>query len=193
MLVGVTGILAGVGSDWVHLAVGGITLQIIIPASDIGSLGSTGSQVNLFTYLRFLNDQPVLYGFTSKAALDLFLLTTGVTGVGPRMSLSLLSDLGAAGLRKAIAEEDAATLGSVSGVGRRTASRIILELKGKVELEPDKLAAAPIGGDSEVIAALTALGYSSAEARRAVASLPRSPELTVEDYIRQALLHIGSA
>lgn len=190
MIVGVSGALAGAGSDWVHLTVGGVTLQIYVPAADIAALGPVGGPVQLFTHLRIRDDQPIIYGFTSPAALELFQVTMGVSGVGPRLSLALLSGLGAAGLQQAISSGDVAALSNISGVGRRIASRIVLELKGKLELEPAELAAAP-GDDGEVIAALTALGYSTAEARRAVNNLARSPELTTEDYIRQALLQLG--
>ena len=195
MIVGVSGALAALGSDWVHLSVGGVTLQIYVPASDLAALGPVGGPVQLFTHLRIRDDQPILYGFTSPAALELFQVTMGVSGVGPRLSLALLSGLGASGLQQAITEGDVATLSGVSGVGRRIASRIVLELKGKLELEPAELTAgeSPAGGDGAVIAALTALGYSTAEARRAITNLERSPELTVEDYIRQALLQMGGS
>ena len=194
MIVAVTGVLSAAGGDWVHLTVGGVTLQLYVPASDISALGDIGSQAHLFTHLRMRDDQPVLYGFSTPAALELFLVTQGVSGVGPRLGLALLSGLGAAGLQQAIAEGDVATLSGISGVGRRIAGRIVLELKGKLELEPGDMAGIPAGGmDGEVIAALTALGYSTAEARRAIANLDRSPEMTVEDYIRQALLQIGGS
>ena len=194
MIVAVTGVLSAIGSDWVHLTVGGVTLQLYVPASDIAALGDIGSQAHLFTHLRMRDDQPVLYGFSTPAALELFLVTQGVSGVGPRLGLALLSGLGAAGLQQAIAEGDVATLSGISGVGRRIAGRIVLELKGKLELKPGDMAGIPAGGmDGAVIAALTALGYSTAEARRAIANLDRSPEMTVEDYIRQALLQIGGS
>ena len=195
MIVAVTGVLSAAGGDWVHLTVGGVTLQVYVPASDISTLGDIGSQAHLFTHLRMRDDQPVLYGFSTPAALELFLVTQGVSGVGPRLGLALLSGLGAAGLQQAITEGDVATLSGISGVGRRIAGRIVLELKGKLELEPgDGAGASPSGGiDGEVIAALTALGYSTAEARRAIVNLDRSPELAVEDYIRQALLQIGGS
>jgi Holliday junction DNA helicase RuvA len=192
VIVAVTGVLSAAGGDWVHLTVGGVTLQLYVPASDISALGDIGSQAHLFTHLRMRDDQPVLYGFSTPAALELFLVTQGVSGVGPRLGLALLSGLGAAGLQQAITEGDVATLSGISGVGRRIAGRIVLELKGKLELEPGDMAGIPAGGmDGEVIAALTALGYSTAEARRAIVNLDRSPELAVEDYIRQALLQIG--
>ena len=166
MIVAVTGVLSAAGGDWVHLMVGGVTLQLYVPASDIAALGDIGSQVHLFTHLRMRDDQPVLYGFSTPAALELFLVTQGVSGVGPRLGLALLSGLGAAGLQQAITEGDVATLSGISGVGRRIAGRIVLELKGKLELELGDVAGIPAGGgmDGEVIAALTALGYSTAEA-----------------------------
>ena len=191
MIVGVTGLLAGVGDDWVHLTVGGVTLQVYVPVSDLLTLGPVGSQVHLFTHLRIRDEHPILYGFTSQAALDLFLVTQGVSGVGPRLGLALLSGLGAAGLQQAIAVGDTARLSGVSGVGRRTADRIILELQGKVESESMEEGGAPAGGDAELIDALTALGYSTTEIRRVLASLERSPDLTFDDYLRQALQQIG--
>ncbi len=191
MIVGVTGQLAATGDDWVHLTVGGVTLQISVPVSDILTLGSVGTQIHLYTHLRIRDEHPILYGFTSQAALDLFLVTQGVSGVGPRLGLALLSGLGAAGLQQAIAVGDTARLSGVSGVGRRTADRIILELKGKVDSDIIDDPGAPAGGDAELIDALTALGYSTAEIRRVLANLDRSPELTFEDYLRQALQQIG--
>ena len=192
MIVGVNGLLAATGDDWVQVAIGGVTLQVSVPAAEILSLGPAGSQVQLFTYLRIRDEHPILYGFTTQAALDLFLVTQGVSGVGPRLGLALLSGLGAAGLQQAIALGDSARLSGVSGVGRRTADRIILELKGKMEgVELDGAEAQPSSGDTELIDALTALGYSTTEIRRVLANLDRSPDLTFEDYLRQALQQIG--
>ena len=103
MIAGVSGILAATGDDWIHLTVGGVTFQVLVPASEILTLGPVGAQVQLFTHLRIRDDQPVLYGFTSQAGLDLFLATQAVSGVGPRLGLALVSGLGAAGLQQAIA------------------------------------------------------------------------------------------
>ena len=128
----------------------------------------------------------MLYGFLSADSLNLFLLLNGVSGVGPRLALALISSLGAARLQQAIATGDVGALNDAPGVGRRTADRVILELKGKLELEPDEMPTAA-GDMSEVIAALTALGYSTAEARSAIANLDDSPDLTMEDRVRMAL------
>ena len=192
MIAGVNGVLSATGDDWVQVTVGGVTFQVQIPASEILTLGEVGSQVQLFTYLRIRDEHPILYGFTSQAALELFLVTQGVSGVGPRLGLALLSGLGAAGLQQAIALGDSARLSGVSGVGRRTAGRIILELQGKMEgVEVDDQQAGTASGDGELIDALTALGYSTTEIRRALSTLERSPDLTFDDYLRQALLQIG--
>ena len=186
MIVGVRGTLEAVGPDWVHILVGGVTLQVSVPAAAIGELAPVGNQVRLFTNLRMRDEQPVLYGFLSAASLSLFLLLNGVSGVGPRLALALISSLGAARLQQAIATGDVEALNAAPGVGRRTAGRVVLELKGKLELETDEIGAAA-GDMTEVIAALTALGYSTLEARRAVSSLEDSPDLTMEDRVRMAL------
>ena len=186
MIVGIRGTLEAVGPDWVHLLVGGVTLQVSVPAAAIGELAPVGNQVRLFTNLRMRDEQPVLYGFLSAASLNLFLLLNGVSGVGPRLALALISSLGAARLQQAIATGDVEALNAAPGVGRRTAGRVVLELKGKLELETDEIGAAA-GDMTEVIAALTALGYSTLEARRAVGNLDDSPDLTLEDRVRMAL------
>ena len=192
MIVGIQGILEATGPDWVHLRIGGITLQVSVPASAIGGLGPTGSQARLFTHLRIRDDQPLLYGFPDSAALELFQVLLAVSGVGPRISLALISSLGAAGVQQAIASGDVAALSTVTGVGRRTAGRLILELKGKLESGLPASDVLSPASDAEVIAALTALGYSASEARQAVTDLDRSPGLTVEDRIRLALQQFGT-
>ena len=186
MIVGVRGTLEAAGPDWVHILVGGVTLQVSVPAAAIGELAPVGNQVRLFTNLRMRDEQPVLYGFLSAASLNLFLLLNGVSGVGPRLALALISSLGAARLQPAIATGDVEALNAAPGVGRRTAGRVVLELKGKLELETDEIGAAA-GDMTDVIAALTALGYSTLEARRAVGNLEDSPDLTMEDRVRMAL------
>lgn len=191
MIVGLQGTLEATGPDWVHLRIGGVTLQVSVPASAISELGPTGSQARLFTHLRIRDDQPVLYGFPDSSALQLFQVLLAVSGVGPRMSLALISSLGVAGVQMAIAGGDVGALSTVTGVGRRTAGRLVLELKGKLEADSPAAAARFPASDSEVVAALTALGYSASEARQAVNGLDRSPDLTVEDRIRLALQQFG--
>ena len=191
MIVSVRGTLEAVGPDWVHLQVGGISLQISVPGSDINDLGPTGGQVRLFTHLRIRDEQPVLYGFSSTHAMQLFLMLNRVSGVGPRLSLALLSSLGVANLQQAIFNGDIASLSSAPGVGRRTAGRIALELKSKIDEGAAEIGISEGSGDGAVIEALMALGYTAVESRQAVNGLKDASELPVEERIRLALQQFG--
>ena len=191
MIVSVRGILEAVGPDWVHLQVGGISLQISVPGSDINDLGPTGGQVRLFTHLRIRDDQPVLYGFSSTHAMQLFLMLNSVSGVGPRLSLALLSSLGVSNLQQAIFNGDIASLSSAPGVGRRTAGRIALELKSKIDEGAAEIGISEGSGDGAVIEALMALGYTAVESRQAGNGLKDASDLPVEERIRLALQQFG--
>ena len=192
MIVGVRGVLESTGPDWARLSVGGVTLQVFVPGNAVAKLGPIGTTVSLHTLLRIREEQPVLYGFSDASSLDLFTLLTGVSGVGPRLALSLLSVLEPASLQVAVESGDVAALAAAPGVGRRTASRIILDLKGKIKVGEADISGVIAGGDGEVLAALAALGYSASEARAAVNSLPDSDGDTVEDRIRLALQRFAS-
>ena len=192
MIIAVHGTLEATGPDWVHIRVGGVTLQVSVPGNSVSSLGTLGSQVTLHTYLRIRDEEPVLYGFTDAASLGLFGMLTAVSGVGPRTALALLSSLDPARLQTAIMTGDTAALSSAQGVGNRTANRIVLDLKGK--LEGAEFAEVIFSGDADgqVIAALTALGYSPAEARAAAAAPAVTAETEVDDRIRVALQQFAS-
>ena len=193
MLVGVRGALEAVGADWVNVQVGGITLQVFVPASAIPGLGSVGETARLHTALRIQNEQPVLYGFPNAGSVELFGALTGVSGVGPRSAMAILSELGEDGLRQAVASEDVTALARAPGVGRRIASRVVLELRGKLpeaEGGPGGVVVAS-GTDVEAVEALTALGMPLADARQAISGLNLPPDASVEDKVRQALMTIG--
>ena len=192
MIVSLRGVLEAAGPDWIHLqAGGGVTLRVSVPPACLADLGGIGGIVRLFTHLRLTDEQPVLYGFPTGAARDLFLTLLSVSGVGPRMALSLVSTLGVDGLQQAIEAGDMTALSAARGVGRRTAGRVILELKGKLELDQAASVAAAGTGDGEVVDALTALGYTAAEVRRALAGLEHTPDQSLEDRIRLALGRLG--
>ena len=192
MIVSLRGNLEAVGPDWVHLQIGGVSLQVFVPSAAISELGPIGGQVHLHTHLRIRDEQVLLYGFPTASALGLFSTLTGVSGVGPRLALALLSSLSVNSLLQAIANGDLAALSAAPGVGRRTAGRIILELKGKLDVGED--GASPVGAsdDAEVVEALTALGYSSLEARRALDRVQDASGLSVEERIRMALQQFGT-
>ena len=176
MIVGVHGTLETTGSDWVNVRVGGITIQVSVPANTVSSLGAQGSSVSLYTHLRIRDEEPVLYGFADSASRSLFSMLTTVSGVGPRMALALLSSMNSSQLQTAIVTGDITTLSSAPGVGNRTASRIVLDLKGKLDdAEFDEISGVMGDVDGQVIAALTALGYSLSEAKSCLLYTSPSP------------------
>mgnify|MGYP002869778690 CR=1 FL=1 len=156
-----------------------------------------GSEIKLFTYMAVREDAMILYGFLDQGALALFKQLIGVNGVGPRSALTILTALSEAQVVSAILTEDKKTLQSVPGVGAKTAGRIILDLKDKVAgmsapLDGMEQIAAAVetaqGPAKEAVMALTALGYNSQEAARAVNAVTTGRnDLSVEDIIRGCL------
>ncbi len=192
MITGITGILESTGPDWVQVKVGGsVSLQVYVPSSTVQELGDVGGEVRLHTRLYIRDDEAVLYGFSSAEALELFRKLNAVAGIGPRTSLSLLSFLGPQALIAAVATGDVPALSKVPGVGKKSAGRLVLELKGKLDeeysIQPGGLAAL----DGEVVSALMALGYTATESRRLVASIGDAADLSIEEKIRRALQQVG--
>ena len=174
------------GSD-VVVEVNGVGYRVYLGPSTLAGV-SSGQRVKLFTHHLVREDAQALYGFKSTEELAFFELITTVSGVGPKVGLAIVSSRPVADLQLAILQGDDAVLTAVSGVGKRLAGRIVLELKEKVDAA-GTAATADGSGEAEVVAALEALGYSSREgreaARAAVASLP--PQATLEDRVKEAL------
>ena len=165
-----------------------MSLQVHVPASAVGSLGGPGDQVHLHTRLYIRDDEAVLYGFPTPEALSLFQMLNGVSGIGPRTSLALLSSLGPAAVVAAVATGDVETLSRVPGLGKKGAGRLVLELKGKLEKYLAEVPMLPgAAEDGDAVSALMALGYTAAESRRAIASLDGAAGLPLEDKVRRAL------
>jgi len=185
MIANIRGIVETVGADYIIINVGGVGLQIFSPTSTLSAL-SAGASTHLFTQMVVREDAIVLFGFGAEDELRFFQLLQSVSGFGPKLALTLLSALSTGDLILAIAGDNAALLTSVPGVGKKLAARLILELK-------DKVATGSAGGtlsshsDGDVTAALLSLGYSSTEASRAIAAVPRDINLSVEDKIKFAL------
>jgi Holliday junction DNA helicase RuvA len=169
------------------LEVGGVGLRVFAPAP-LRTRLKVGEMAFLYTHLVVREDALTLYGFESQADRDLFNLLLGVDGVGPKVALSVLSTLTLDAVQRAIFAEEADLLSRVPGVGKKTAQKIALHLKDKLK-PSDALAhvAAMTDFDSEVLAALTALGYSVVEAQAAIQSLPKDAPTDVEERLRMAL------
>ncbi|HEY48471.1 MAG TPA: Holliday junction branch migration protein RuvA [Dehalococcoidia bacterium] len=185
MIAGLEGLLKSLRDDRAIIDIHGISFRVQAPTSTLSVLGSPGDKVFLHTYLQVKEDNLSLYGFATTEELRMFELLIGVSGVGPKVALSLLSALSPERLSLAVASGNESVLSSISGVGKKTAARIILELKGKFEQVTTDI---PYPHD-DVKAALISLGYSAAEAMSATATLPNDPDLTLEDKIKLALKH----
>ena len=181
MITSLEGTLAGSGVGWVDVSVGGVTLRASMPESAVEEIGGLGERVRIFTYLNVRDDNITLFGFPTEEARSAFEALITVSGVGPRIALAILSALSTEALAAAIDGSDPSAFKAASGVGTKTANRILLELKGKLDWEP----VAQSGGD--LVSALTALGYTVAEIRAATSSLPRDPSMTLEDQVRYSI------
>ena len=192
MIASLTGTLDAMGTDWAVIKVGGIGFKVNMPTSSLSRLGSPGDEVKVFTHLYVREDNISLYGSTSVEELGLFETLIGVSGLGPRLALAMLGTMDSEKLAAAIATANSLVLTQVPGIGKKMAERIILELKDKVSAGLLTVAVSEMAPENaEVLAAMMSLGYSTAEANQAVASLPNDPVLSLEDRIKLALGYYG--
>jgi Holliday junction DNA helicase RuvA len=192
VIASVVGVVGAVAFDSVVIEVGGIGYRVFASPA-ILSTAVPGSTLKLHTYHLVREDQQALYGFRSAEELGFFTLLLTVTGVGPKVALAIVGSRPTADLQLAILAQDQAVLVSIPGIGKKLAERIIFELKEKVSaagIAASVGAAAGIGAaESEVVAALQALGYSLAEAREASRSALADATIggTLEDRVKAAL------
>jgi len=192
MLAGLKGTIEAIGANWVVIEVGGISFQVFLPTSTLSSIGTVGQKVKLHTHLAVREDNLSLYGFGSARELALFQTLITVSGIGPKLGMAMLSAMDTEQLTLAIARGEIDMLTSIPGIGKKTASRIILELKDKIATGwMVTLETAGVQGNSEVMAALISLGYSTSEASRALGILPRDQNLSLEEKITLALKYFG--
>ena len=192
MIAGVRGVLEAISGDAVVVGVGGFSVRVLVPASTLRRLGAVGEAVQLRTHLYVREDVLALYGFATDEEIQLFETLLTVSGVGPQLALSILSAASPEAIRSAIAAGDADALSRIPGLGKKLAGRLILELKGKIAAPaaPTPLPTAS-AVDSDVLAALTGLGYSTADAQAALRALPDDPTLSLEDKILHALRYFA--
>jgi len=175
----------------VVLDVNGVFYKVSMPGSSIGTLAKPGAKVRLFTDLYVREDQMALYGTTEERQLRLFESLLTVSGIGPKVALSILSTMPVDSLESAIAAGNVDLLTRIPGIGRKTASRLVLEMKGKLDLVAAAGISASPSAASEVVEALSGLGYSPAEIQSALSGLPKDEELGVEEMVMFALKRLG--
>ncbi len=192
MIASLHGTMESLGSDWAIINVNGIGLQVYMPTSTLSTLGTIGKEVHLNTHLVMREDSITLYGFASTEELELFQTLMSVSGIGPKLALATLSAMSVEQASMAIATGNVDLLRMVPGIGKKTAERLILELKDKIGAGLIATSATQlVQENTDVLAALTSLGYSVSEASRAVASLPSS-DLSLEEKVRLALQYFAT-
>lgn len=187
MIATLRGEVSQIEDNALIVEVSGVGLRVLVPAP-LRANARAGEMLFLFTHLAVREDALTLYGFESQADRDLFTILLGVDGVGPKLALSVLSTLTLDAIQRAIFADEEELLSKVPGVGKKTAQKMALHLKDKLK-PADALAqaAALADYDSEVLAALTALGYSVVEAQAAIQSIPKDAPKEVEERLRAAL------
>ena len=194
LIAAIEGVLEAKSGDGAMVRVGGVTLAVSVPANDLAALPAPGSVVRLVTYLAVREDDLQLYGFADERGRTLFESLLGISGIGPKAALAVLSVMTVDELASAIIAGDATAITRAPGVGRRSAERIIVDLKGKLEDEfgswPTAVAASGASGADPALAWLLGLGFSPIEARQAL-SLDGDEELDVDARVRRALQRMG--
>ncbi|MSQ22219.1 MAG: Holliday junction branch migration protein RuvA [Dehalococcoidia bacterium] len=192
MITSVHGILESMGADHVVVRVGGIGLQVYVPGPVTETLGAVGQQVTLYTIFLLRDEVPMLFGFPTLQGKRLFDLLLGVSGVGPRLAMGILSAFAPDEAAIAIASGNTDALSSVRGIGKRTAARVVVDLQAKLQKEWEAAAPAAAGDThGDVAAALQALGYSTPEVRKAIAALGDEAGLSLEEQVRHALQQLA--
>ena len=192
MISSLHGTVESLGTEWAIINVGGIGFQVFMPTSTLSTMDTAGKEVRLFTHLHLREDNATLYGFATSEELALFQSLIGVTGLGPKMALAMLSAMSVEQLVTAIATGGADLLTVIPGIGKKVASRIVLELKEQIGAGWITTPATQFAQENiDVLGALTALGYSAAEAAKAVATLPAATDLSLEEKIKLALAYFG--
>jgi Holliday junction DNA helicase RuvA len=203
LIAKLTGKLDQKQPNTIIIDVGGVGYEVIIPVSTFYELGDLGSDVSLKIHTNVREDALQLFGFRTAREKELFLRLTSVSGIGPKLAITMLSGMAATELISAIRSNDLARLTAIPGVGRKTAERVVVELRDKLakitfdEGEAEFIAAHAAGSDEEAIredttAALMSLGYPKAVAEKAVSSALREEgERTIEAVLKRALKRLS--
>ncbi len=207
MIAYVKGELILVLEDGVIVEASGLGYDIKMPLSSLSNLPRIGNIVTIYTYLYVREDNVGLFGFLTREDLNIFKLLITVNGIGPKGALGILSSITPDDLRFAVLSEDTKTIAKAPGIGAKTAGKLIIELKDKLKLSDafEERLAKNLGGDlpsknegsaiyeirKEGIEALTALGYSGAEAAKAIGAVEIKEDMTVEDVLKLSLKNLN--
>ncbi len=194
MIAFLEGAVAGRSAQAAYLNVGGVGYQVFMAASSLAKLPETGQRASVLTYLQVSENGVSLYGFLSQEEKDLFERLIGVSGVGPKVALSALSTFSPSQLAQAVASQDTALIAKIPGVGKKTASRIVVDLKGSLDelgrsLFAAEDASAVPAGASRAVEDLLALGFTTDEAELALRGAPEGA--SEQQLLQYALKRLG--
>jgi Holliday junction DNA helicase RuvA len=192
MIASLQGVIDAISKDSMIVNVNGIGFKLSVPTSVLSELGVVGREIKLYTHMHVREDDLSLYGFGSLDELRLFETLISVSGLGPKTAMGMLSAMSADQLAMAIASGSVEMLTTIPGIGKKTADRLILELKDKVG---GVMISTPAGRvaqeNADVVTALVSLGYTAQETARAVNALPTGQKLKLEEKIKLALQYLG--
>ncbi len=189
MIAGLRGVIAQKSEDAILVDVGGVIYRVGTSTNTLAETGPVGESVELLTALVVREDALILYGFSSAEELRFFEVMIGITGIGPRIACAILSTFKPDGLYAAVQQGDIDLLATVPGIGKKTASRMVVELSGK--LPEAQYVREVVLQDRDVLEALKSLGYSSSEAQQALVRAQISPGMTSEERVVAALQVLG--
>ena len=187
MIGRITGTLLGIEHQTALVDVGGVGYEIECPISSLCELPPAGQTVTLLTHFVVREDAQLLYGFLTHDDRESFRILIKISGVGPKLAIGVLSGLSGDELAAAVERDDVATLTRLPGVGKKTAERLLVELRGRMTSTGRTQSSNAVSPVEEAVLGLIALGYKEAEARKAINALPKDPEATPESLIRSSL------
>ena len=187
MIGRITGTLLGIEQQTALVDVGGVGYEIECPISTLCELPTVGETVTLLTHFVVREDAQLLFGFLTHDDRESFRILIKISGVGPKLAVGVLSGLSGEELAAAVERDDVATLTRLPGVGKKTAERLLVELRGRMTSTGHTLSLVGSSPIEEAVLGLIALGYKETEARKAINALPKDPEATPETLIRSSL------
>jgi Holliday junction DNA helicase RuvA len=187
MIGRITGTLLGIEQQTALVDVGGVGYEIECPISTLCELPTVGETVTLLTHFVVREDAQLLFGFLTHEDRESFRILIKISGVGPKLAIGVLSGLSGEQLAAAVERDDVATLTRLPGVGKKTAERLLVELRGRMTSTGHTQSLADSSPIEEAVLGLIALGYKETEARKAINALPKDPQATPETLIRSSL------
>ncbi|MDT8306784.1 MAG: Holliday junction branch migration protein RuvA [Anaerolineae bacterium] len=190
MIASLSGAVTFIGRDHLVINVGGVGLRVFVPRNVLEDVGGVGRRMTLQTHLIVRENELALYGFSSEDDRSMFELLLGVSGVGPKVGLAILSTLSPEIFKSAIMREEPAVLQRVPGIGKKTADRILFQLRDRMDFAASASGVTLVSDvDADVIELLTGLGFSIVEAQTALQNVPREAA-TVDERLQLALQYL---